>query len=349
MENIKEWAILDSGATSHFLVTGAPTSGMTIATNPISVTIPDGSQVQSTHTCTVAIPELPDAARIGHIIPGLASHSLLSVVKLCNAGCEVSCSKVECIVKYRGRIVLRGRKCSSTGLWMVPLDTRHSPTKIKTSGNEQVPEHIQIASFAHEFLGNLIPTSSQEELAMYYHQCLCSPPKSSMLKAIRNNQLASFPGLTYELISKHLPPSSATEKGHMVRTRQGARSTRSNQKEILDARKSVDDMHPQEQICNTSEDEMFCFAILADSNDATIYSDLAGRFPVRSYSGMNYIFVAYVYSINAILIRPMQSRSDECMVATFKDVYGTLKGIGLHPKLHVLDNECSKAVQEYVR
>ena len=163
---------------------------------------------------------------------------------------------------------------------MVPLDTRHSPTQMETSGSKQVLEHMQFASFAHEFLGNLIPTSSQEELAMYYHQCLCSPPKSSMLKAIRNNQLASFPGLTYELISKYLPPSSATDKGHMVRTRQGARSTRSNQKEILDARKSVDDMHPKEQIYNASEDEMFCFAILADSNDATIYSDLAGIFPV---------------------------------------------------------------------
>ena len=90
MENIKEWAILDSGATSHFLVTEAPTSEMTIATMQIRVTIPDGLQVQSTHTCTLAIPELPDAARIGHIIPGLASHSFLSVVKLCNAGCEVS-------------------------------------------------------------------------------------------------------------------------------------------------------------------------------------------------------------------------------------------------------------------
>ena len=37
------------------------------------------------------------------------------------------------------------------------------------------------------------------------------------------------------------------------------------------------------------------------------------------------------------------------MVATFKDVYNTLEARGLHPKLHVLDNECSKAVQDYVR
>ena len=70
-------------------------------------------------------------------------------------------------------------------------------------------------------------------------------------------------------------------------------------------------MHPKEQICNASNNKMFCFVILADNNDATIYSDLAGRFPVQSYSGMNYIFVAYIYTINAIIIRPMKSRNDE--------------------------------------
>ena len=123
LDSIKEWAILDSGMRSHFLVMEAPTSEKTIATMPIKVTIPDGSQVHSTHTCQLAIPELPDNARIGHIIPGLASHSLLSAVKLCNAGCEVSFTKIECIVKYRGRVVLKGHKCSKTGMWMVPLDT----------------------------------------------------------------------------------------------------------------------------------------------------------------------------------------------------------------------------------
>jgi len=106
MTDIKEWAILDSGATSHFLVTAAPTSEITVAKSPMKVTIPDGKSIQSTHTCKLAIPQLPDAARIGHIIPGLASHSLLSVFKLCNAGCEVTFTKIECIVRYRGSIVL---------------------------------------------------------------------------------------------------------------------------------------------------------------------------------------------------------------------------------------------------
>ena len=45
----------------------------------------------------------------------------------------------------------------------------------------------------------------------------------------------------------------------------------------------------------------------------------------------------------------MQSRADKCMVSTFKEMYQTLEACVLHPKLHVLDNECSKAVQDYVR
>ena len=65
MQSIKEWAILDSGATSHFLVTAAPTASVQVATNPLTVTIPDGSKVKSTHTCTLAIPELPPKAIIG--------------------------------------------------------------------------------------------------------------------------------------------------------------------------------------------------------------------------------------------------------------------------------------------
>ena len=42
LQNIKKWAILDSGASSHFLVTGAPVTNKKVATNPIAVTLPDG-------------------------------------------------------------------------------------------------------------------------------------------------------------------------------------------------------------------------------------------------------------------------------------------------------------------
>ena len=349
LQDIKDWAILDSGATSHFLVTDAPVINIRPASNPLSVQIPNGQKVNSTHTCELNVPALPKQARLGHILPGLAAHSLLSVVKLCNAGCDVKLTKIDCTVKYNGRLVLQGYKCARSGLWMVPITGNKQDTEATMA---KIPELLNQAveiQQGREYVNNAIPTSSRAELAMYYHQTMCSPPKSTFLKAIKNGHFITFPGLTYELISKHLPPSTATEKGHMTRTRQGVRSTRSNRNEILDARMQVDNMHPHEEACNIEDDKMFCFAALADANEGTVYSDLTGRFPVRSYSGMQYIFVAYIYSKNAILMRAMPNRTDASMINVFKDIYETLKTRGWQPKLHVLDNECSKAVQKYIR
>ena len=48
-------------------------------------------------------------------------------------------------------------------------------------------------------------------------------------------------------------------------------------------------------------------------------------------------------------MRAMRSRNDESMVDTFKSVYKFLQKHDCSPKLHVLDNECSKAVQNFVQ
>jgi len=121
------------------------------------------------------------------------------------------------------------------------------------------------------------------------------------------------------------------------------------QQALLDARENVDDMDPTEQVCSTLEDQMFCFAMLVDSIEGTIHSNLPGRFLVQSYTGKNYIFVAYIYKINAILIRSRKNRSDGSMIEAFREVYDYLQSKHLHPKLHVLDSECSQAVKIYIR
>ena len=193
-------------------------------------------------------------------------------------------------------------------------------------------------------------TTSRPELARYYHQCLGSPPKSAILRALRNhpNELQSFPGLTRQLISRYLPLSTATYKGHMVRVRQGLNSTKSNKRELIDARNEVDDMAPPQQMCTAIDNEMFCFTILEDEGGYTVYSDQTGRFPIESYKGMNYVFVLYDYKLNAILLRPLKSRKDEDMVAAFQSAYEELKKKGHNPTLHVLDNECSRAVRTFI-
>ena len=188
-----------------------------------------------------------------------------------------------------------------------------------------------------------------EELAKYHHQSVCSPPKSSFLRAISNKQFRSFTGLTYLLISKRLPPSTATEKGHMIRQQSGVQSTRHNRQEILDARQAVDDLNLPQQLCTALEDCMYCFAVLGDMTSGTIYTDLCGLFPVTSYRGMKYIFVAYIYKCNSVLMRPMKGRTDKDMVEVFQDIYGYLRERDLTPALHVMDNKCSKAIKTFIQ
>ena len=121
VENIKEQAV-DSGATSHFLVTATPKSNVQPAINPLVVKLPDRENIRSTATCILAIPQLLAKVKEGHGIPGLAYPSLLSNVRLCNARYEVKFAKIDCtMVAYRGIIVLKRHKCIKTGLWVVPL------------------------------------------------------------------------------------------------------------------------------------------------------------------------------------------------------------------------------------
>ena len=110
-----------------------------------------------------------------------------------------------------------------------------------------------------------------------------------MLNALKNHpdELLTMPGMNRELVTKYLEPSTATAKGHMVPSRKNTNSTHSEQPNRLEARIEVDDMAPAEQMCSAIKNEMFCFSILQDKEGNTIYSDITGRFPIESYTGMN--------------------------------------------------------------
>ena len=103
----------------------------------------------------------------------------------------------------------------------------------------------------------------------------------------------------------------------------------------------MEDLAPIQQMCSAIENEMFCFAILRDEEENTIYSDLIGRFPTESYTGIYYIFVYYVYKLNTLLLRTMKNREDKEMISALKPCYDKLNSKGHHPILHVFDNECS--------
>ena len=251
------------------------------------------------------------------------------MVKLCEAGCTVIFKHNSCVIFYEGKIAVYGTKCKSTGLLIVPLNMQR-----------QLLNNKEASQLNKSQINNIHHTSNQSDLIQYIQQCLFSPTTATLIKAINNNQLLSFPGLTSEAVAKHLQPSTATMKGHMHRNRKNIQSTRKP------VSHNTEDTTPTAEANATCE--VYCFAALADSIKGTIYSDLTGKFPIRLYKGNQYIFLAYVYDANAILVRPMRNREATSMVTAFQDIYEYLTQRNFKPQLHVMDNECSKAVQQYI-
>ena len=60
--DMRRWAILDSGASSHFLVMDAPLLYKRRTANPITVTVANGERVRSTHVGALDVPGLPPRA-----------------------------------------------------------------------------------------------------------------------------------------------------------------------------------------------------------------------------------------------------------------------------------------------
>ena len=145
-------------------------------------------------------------------------------------------------------------------------------------------------------------------------------------------------------VTMHIQDMPATIKGHLHRTRKNLRSTT----KTITASNTLqqNDMHPIPD--PTAPCELFYFATLADTHINTLYTDLTGKFPVQSYSRNKYIFFAYIYSANAIIVRPMKDRTYANMLDTFKDIYKYLTILNLKPSLHLMYNKYSAIIHQFI-
>ena len=128
--------------------------------------------------------------------------------------------------------------------------------------------------------------------------------------------------------------------------RKNLQSTRKNTPSNDNISASTDDNNPPSE--QDASYEIFCCAALANNIEVTLYTDLTGRFPIRSYKGNQYIFLAYVYDVNAILVCAMKNRTTESMLEAFQSVYDYLIKKNFKPKLHIMDNECSKVIKTFI-
>ena len=75
--NNNYYAILDSGASHHFLLENAPTKAKTADHTQKEVKLPDGTIINSSHKCELDLQNIPKEASDGYILPDMKNHSLL--------------------------------------------------------------------------------------------------------------------------------------------------------------------------------------------------------------------------------------------------------------------------------
>ena len=223
---------------------GTPAKNKRIATKPLTINLPDGTKIKSTHFCDIAMPGSP-IILTGHIVLSLSIASLIGVRVLCKAECTVTFCKDHCDIIYNGKTILKGCKDPNTNLWTIPINDSQTPSLHRMDPTQ--PDTLQhTAHFAHSI-------STRANKVKFAHQSLCNPKISTLLKSTQKGFLKGCPNISETLILKYLNPSPATAKGHMKRPRQGIRSTTPKIKSLpqqanAPVNNQVIPMHIQEEI-----------------------------------------------------------------------------------------------------
>jgi hypothetical protein len=170
------------------------------------------------------------------------------------------------------------------------------------------------------------------------HKALFSPTKSALLQAFKNGHLITWPGLTEKAINKHLKLTPATSMGHMNQRRQNTRST---SKTLITS--DIEDFTTTDT--NSGTKSHLVYAVLIDQGQ--LYTDLTGKFLVRSSKGNSYVMVCYVFDCNYVKVVPMKSRSASEWVKAYDHIHQELTDKGFKPKLQTLDNEVSAALKNF--
>jgi hypothetical protein len=258
---------VDSGRTDGFLLVNAPCLNNVKSWTPLTVRLPNGATMESSHTADLDVPELNDTVFKAHVFPGMINHSSLSVGQLCDEGYIVTFKQASVtIYDSKKSQILSGPRDLNTGLWRINLKQT----------NNHIPDPIENSVFELCNTGDLVH---------YLHKALFSPTNSSMLQAVKDRHLITWPGLTEDTINKHLKLTPATAIGHMNQRRQKKRST---SKAPIEKQPTTD--------TDLGTETHLVYAVVVDQGQ--LYTDLTGKFPVQSSKGNSYVMVCYLYDCN---------------------------------------------------
>jgi len=318
----------DSGASSHYwLIRDKKVLLSLMKQMGPTVYLPNNTTITATEKGSLPIKHLSPKAAETHVLPGLKNSSLISLGQLCDDGCVIHLTKTHMRVFKEKKLILTGIRNHHDGLWDVPLPQK--PLEILQQHN--VNNIISPSSKLNVVINK---STTKKDLALYYHACCFSPTKSTFINAIKLGHFSSWPGLTVDLIQKHLPESIATTKGHLRQERQNLYSTKPSYKDIL--------LQPKLEDSNQKTLNYFASIISPTSHNHEIgFLDLTGKFPYTSGRGNKYLLIMYDFDSNGISVEPLTSRHSHTIIAAWKKLIQPLIQTNNKPKIFILDNEIS--------
>ena len=258
---------------------------------------------------------MPSQARSCHVFPSMKDKVLISLGKLCDNGMEAHLTKKDMLMteEETEKEIMRGKRNRTNGMWYLNIT------------NSDVPSN----TFNRKHLVNSVyELKKQKDIITYLSQAMWNPVPDTWVKAIKAGFFATWPGLTDQLVSKHYKRTPETEKGHVKADMQGVRSTKKLKNQITAIEET-----PSEPIEEApSEPRVNEFYLKTIDLTGKLCSDQTGRFPVTSIRGNKHVMILCDHDSNAILARPIKTKSAQEQLKNIQEVIKFLNDRGVHPK-----------------
>ena len=313
-------ACVDTGST-HTILRQSDSGMVTdIRPNTLSVQLPNGACIQAHSVGSLLLPNLPIPLTAYIFQDKDLSLSLLSVSDLCKAGCVVHFTDNKFIATYNKCIVVDEDKSQRDTLWHITLPT------------------VLISARASAAQYHAIPTNSStnNSFVRFMHAAFGSPAISPFAHAIRHKFMPSLPRLTSELLAANPPHTISTALGHLDQIRRFVAVSPDTEDATLETAAPI----PDSSINNHAYVHVF---VLTE----TMHSDLTGKFPVTSFSEMQYIIISVLDGY--VHVEAMKSRHHLEYIAAYKRTINFFSKLGRKPIFQRLDNQTSTALELFAR
>ena len=205
---------VDSGASANFGDADTPGTERLFTPTGVVMASATGDRKTLIGVDRFDLP-LPPTSLDYHVFNrGEVQRPLLSVGKVCDAGCMVLFMRHGCYFVKDRKVLLYGRRDPQNGLYLLPHSSKDC--RLERAYNLTTPYRNRTSD-----------PYTMPNLMRFLHGCAGFPVTSTWMEAIRLGYYMGWPGLTASRVRKYLPKSEETALGHLKMVRQGTRSTNS--------------------------------------------------------------------------------------------------------------------------